>query len=418
MSLANEQNTNLSLGLGLPQRPQCVAFLASFPPRQCGIATFTNDVIQAIVKHNPQITPIVIALENNELSGSRVYPASVGFVLPQQQREKYRQAADFINQSGAEVLCVQHEFGLYGGEAGEWLLELLALVRIPIITVLHTVLPDPSPVYLRVTRHLARLSSRMVVMTRTAAQLMQEVYGLKSAQISVIYHGVPDVPFTSAEDSKTELGLGGRTVLATFGLINKGKGIEYVLDALPEVVARYPNVKYLVLGGTHPVVREHEGEVYRQSLEARVQASGLGDHVQFENRYLDFTDLCTYLAATDIYLTPYLGRDQIVSGTLAYALGFGKVVISTPYLYAQEVLANKRGSLVEWKNSKSISTALLRYLDDPELLDETRQAAYRYGHQMAWPNIGRQYAELAAELAQAARSFEYSNFSSTYIPTV
>ena len=382
-------------------RSQRVAFLASFPPRQCGIATFTSDLIEAVVKHNPKVKPIVIALENDELAGTHLaYPAFVKFMLPQHQHEVYRQAAEFINQSGAEVLCVQHEYGLYGGEAGEWLLELLKQVRIPIVTVLHTVLPEPTPAYFRVTRELTQLSNRVVVMTHTAARLMQEVYGLKPAQLSVIYHGVPDVPFTSTEGAKAALGLNDRLVLSTFGLINKGKGIEYVLEALPAVVGKYPQLKYLVLGGTHPVVKEREGERYRESLQARVQALGLNDHVQFENRYLDFTDLCTYLAATDIYLTPYLGREQIVSGTLAYALGFGKVVISTPYLYAQEVLANKRGSLVEWQDSKSISTALLRYLDNPDLLNDTRQAAYNYGHKMAWPNVGRQYVNLFTELAQ------------------
>ena len=417
MNIATDFIARSDQGLKLSSSPRKVAFLASFPPRQCGIATFTNDVIQAVVKHNPQIVPIVVALENDEVAGSLTYPASVGFVLPQHERAMYRQAANFINESGAEVLCVQHEFGLYGGDAGDWLLELLALINIPIVSVLHTVLPDPSPDYLRVTRELARMSSRLIVMTRTAARLMQEVYGLKATQLEVIYHGVPDVPFTATEAAKAELGLAGRTVLSTFGLINKGKGIEYVLDALPSVVALYPQVKYLVLGGTHPVVKQKEGEIYRESLMARVEAAGLGDHVQFENRYLDFTDLCNYLAATDIYLTPYLGRDQIVSGTLAYALGFGKVVISTPYLYAQEVLANKRGALVEPKDSAGISKALLRFLGDPTLLENTRHAAYNYGHQMAWPNVGRQYADLFEELAHAGRPLLLNGLNLNFAPT-
>jgi len=381
-----------------------VAFLASFPPRQCGIATFTSDVIQAVVQQSPQIKPIVIALENTKAAQGLDYPAMVKHVLPQYNLAEYRATAEFINHSGAEVLCVQHEFGLYGGEAGEWLLDILKRVEIPIVSVLHTVLPHPTADYLRVMQEIGRYSRKMVVMTQTSAQLMQDAYGIKKHQLEVIYHGVPDVPLRSTEAAKDKLNLTGRTVLATFGLINKGKGIEYALEALPTVVARYPQVKYLVLGGTHPVVRQNEGESYRESLEARVRELGLDNHVQFENRFLDFEDLCSYLAATDIYLTPYLGKEQIVSGTLAYALGFGKAVISTPYLYAQEVLANKRGLLVDWQDSASISAALLRLLDNPTLLAETRQAAYQYGHQMAWPNVGRQYAELFEKLALVART--------------
>ncbi len=392
-----------------------VAFLASFPPRQCGIATFTSDVIQAVVQQSPQIKPIVIALENTKEIQGLNYPAMVKYVLPQYDLAAYRKTADFINHSGAEVLCVQHEFGLYGGEAGEWLLEILRRIEIPVVSVLHTVLPHPTADYLRVMQEIGRHSNKIVVMTQTSAQLMQTVYGLKKHQLEVIYHGVPDVPLLSTDAAKVKLNLSGRTVLATFGLINKGKGIEYALEALPAVVARYPEVKYLVLGGTHPVVRQLEGESYRESLEARVRQLGLTDHVQFENRFLDFDDLCDYLAATDIYLTPYLGKEQIVSGTLAYALGFGKAVISTPYLYAKEVLANERGLLVEWKDSASISTALLRLLDNPSLLAATRQAAYQYAHQMAWPNVGRQYGEMFEKMALIASNSSMPLASPVYI---
>jgi len=228
---------------------------------------------------------------------------------------------------------------------------------------------------------------------------MQEVYNVPSRKLSVIYHGVPDVPFAPPANAKTRLNLAGRTVLSTFGLINKGKGIEYAIEALPSVVEKYPEVTYLVLGGTHPVVRQKEGESYREYLETRVRELGLTNNVRFENRYLDFSDLCRYLAATDIYLTPYLGRDQIVSGTLAYALGFGKAVISTPYLYAEEALADGRGILTEWRDSASITNALLSLLDHPHRLRQTQLAAYTYGHKMAWPNIGNQYAQLFKEVA-------------------
>jgi glycosyltransferase involved in cell wall biosynthesis len=392
-----------------------VAFLASFPPRQCGIATFTSDVIQALVQQSPQIKPIVIALENTKMVQGLNYPSMVKFVLPQYNRAEYKKAAEFINNSNAEVLCVQHEFGLYGGDAGEWLLDVLSRIEIPIVSVLHTVLPNPTPAYVRVMREIERFSEQIVVLTQTSAQLLHDVYGLKKQQVRVIHHGVPDVPFLPTDKAKEKLNLAGRTVLTTFGLINKGKGIEYAIESLLPVVARYPQVKYLVLGGTHPVVRQREGESYRESLEARVQELGLTDHVQFENRFLDFDDLCSYLAATDIYLTPYLGKDQIVSGTLAYALGFGNAVISTPYLYAKEVLANQRGLLVDWKDSASISTALLSLLDSPTLLAQTRQAAYQYGHQMAWPNVGRQYAGLFENLIMVRRATQLITPASRFV---
>jgi glycosyltransferase involved in cell wall biosynthesis len=378
----------------VPARLKKVAFLGSFPPRQCGIATFTCDVIQSVTYQSPAIEPIVIAMEEPRAESEREYPEMVKFVLPQNERSCYLEAAKFINRSGAQLLCVQHEFGLFGGEAGEWLLDILEQVRIPVVTVFHTVLPEPAPEYYRVTRELTRVSQQVVVLTNTAAQIIQQVYKVPGQKLSVIYHGVPNVPFMPTQTSKALLGLGNRTVLSTFGLINKGKGIEYAIKALPPVVERHPELIYLVLGGTHPLVRKHEGERYRESLEALVRQLGLEKHVHFENRYLDFDDLCRYLKATDIYLTPYLGREQIVSGTLAYALGFGKAIISTPYLYAKEALGDGRGVLVDWQESSGITAALLRWLDNPAQLAQVQRTAYNYGHEMAWPKIGRQYLNL------------------------
>jgi glycosyltransferase involved in cell wall biosynthesis len=379
-----------------------VAFLGSFPPRQCGIATFTNDVIQSVTYQSPSIEPIVIAMEEPHSEGEREYPEIVKFVLTQNERACYAEAAQFINRSGAQLLCVQHEFGLFGGEAGEWLVDILKQIRIPIVTVFHTVLPEPAPEYDRITRELVRLSRQVVVLTNTAAQIMQEVYDIPGQKLSVIYHGVPNVPFMPTQTAKALLDLGNRTVISTFGLINKGKGIEYAIEALPKVVERHPELIYLVLGGTHPVVRKQEGERYREYLEAKVRELGLQNHVRFENRYLDFDDLCRYLKATDIYVTPYLGREQIVSGTLAYALGFGKAIISTPYLYAEEALADGRGVLVNWKESAGITAALLQWLDNPAQLAEVQHAAYEYGHKMAWPKIGRQYLNLFETLIAKA----------------
>jgi glycosyltransferase involved in cell wall biosynthesis len=371
-----------------------VAFVASYPPRQCGIATFTSDLIQAIQLNAPQVEIVVVAVENQPGYPNTPYPEEVKLVISQNKRTAYTQAARFINYSGAQLLCIQHEFGLFGGEAGEWLLNLVRQVDIPVVTVLHTVLREPEPAYCNVTLELARLSTRLVVMTNLSQQLLHQIYGTSLAKIAVIYHGVPDVPFASTASAKARLGLQGRTVLSTFGLINKDKGIEYVLQALPPIVKTHPEILYLVLGETHPLVREQDGERYRAELMEQVVALGLQSHVRFENRYLDFADLCHYLTATDIYLTPYLGREQVVSGTLAYALGFGKAIISTPYLYAQEALAGGRGILVSWRDSQAIRRAVTQLLDNPWQLLALSEAAYAYGHQMAWPLIGRQYLEL------------------------
>jgi glycosyltransferase involved in cell wall biosynthesis len=383
------------------QSPLKIAFLSSFPPRQCGLATFTNDVIKAVADQFPSFEPVVIALsEPGQNERDRKYPALVNFRLPQHDKAAYSRAARFINQRGVQLLCVQHEFGLYGGEAGEWLLELLQQVKVPVVTVLHTILAEPDAAYRRVTLELVKLSRKLVVLTHTAKHLMQEVYKVPSKKLVVIYHGVPDVPVSLTRAPKARLGLEGRRILSTFGLINKGKGIEYAIEALPPLVERYPDLLYLVLGQTHPQVREQDGESYRQNLEERVAKLGLHNHVRFVNRYLDFDDLCQYLAATDIYLTPYLGRDQIVSGTLAYALGFGKAIVSTPYLYAEEALAEGRGMLVKWCDSPSISEALLELLSNPGRFRQIQKAAYDYGHQMAWPNIGQQYGNIFLELSE------------------
>jgi glycosyltransferase involved in cell wall biosynthesis len=391
-----QKNSGLA---GSNHPPIKIAFISSFPPRQCGLATFTNDVIKAVTGQFPSFEPVVIALGEPGLNGpGRKYPPLVNFRLDQNDRAAYTRAASFINQSGIELLCVQHEFGLYGGEAGEWLVELLRQVKVPVVTVLHTVLAEPEAAYRRVTLELVKLSKKLVVLTHTARRLMQAVYKVPSRQLAVIYHGVPDVPVMMTGVAKTRLGLEGRRVLSTFGLINKGKGIEYAIEALPPLVERYPDLLYLVLGQTHPQVRQQEGESYRHSLEERVAKLGLQNHVRFVNRYLDFDGLCQYLSATDIYLTPYLGRDQIVSGTLAYALGFGKAIVSTPYLYAEEALAEGRGLLVQWCDSQSISAALLELLSNPGRFRQIQKAAYDYGHQMAWPNIGRQYGNLFLEL--------------------
>ncbi len=263
---------------------------------------------------------------------------------------------------------------------------------------MHTVLPEPDDVMLRVTRALCERSSRVVSLSATGRDLLERVYGIDPQRLRVIHHGVPDVPFTDTTLSKASFGIGQRMVVSTFGLINRGKGLEYAIEAMRDVVKRHPEVLYLILGETHPVVRRREGESYREELQELVRSSGLQYNVQLIDKYLDFDELVSYLQATDIYLTPYLNPVQIVSGTLAYAVGCGKAIVSTPYLYAQELLAYGRGFLCEFRDARSITEHVNALLDDPSLRRSTERRAYRFGRQMTWPHVAREYGRLFVEL--------------------
>ena len=333
----------------------------------------------------------------------RSYPSQVVARLVQQDRESYDEIADFINADACDALNIQHEYGLFGGDDGEWVVALINAVRKPVITSLHTVLPDPSPQHLRIARALCASSTRVVVLSETGRDLLINRYGVDAAKIRVVPHGVPDVPFRETDAEKRRLGLDGRMTISTFGLINRGKGLEFAIEAMAAVVASHPEAMYLVLGQTHPVIRRREGESYRRELEAEIAASGLADNVRLVDKYLDFDELLCYLGATDIYLTPYLNPTQIVSGTLAYAIGCGKAVVSTPYLYAQELLAHGRGFLVPFRDASAIATTLVALLDDPALRESTERRAYRYGRQMTWPNVARAYGDLFTELLPATR---------------
>ncbi|BDE05932.1 hypothetical protein WPS_12080 [Vulcanimicrobium alpinum] len=384
----------------ISQAPRLL-FLGSYPPRECGIATFTKDVVDsfdaAYATHSK-----VIAID--EPGGEdRSYPSQVVARLVQQDRESYDEIADFINADACDALNIQHEYGLFGGDDGEWVVALINAVRKPVITSLHTVLPDPSPQHLRTARALCASSTRVVVLSETGRDLLINRYGVDAAKIRVVPHGVPDVPFRETDAEKRRLGLDGRMTISTFGLINRGKGLEFAIEAMAAVVASHPEAMYLVLGQTHPVIRRREGESYRRELEAEIAASGLADNVRLVDKYLDFDELLCYLGATDIYLTPYLNPTQIVSGTLAYAIGCGKAVVSTPYLYAQELLAHGRGFLVPFRDASAIATTLVALLDDPALRESTERRAYRYGRQMTWPTVARAYGDLFTELLPATR---------------
>ena len=377
-----------------------VLFLSSYPPRECGIATFTHDVVSSFDKAFG-VKSDVIAVD--EPGGeSRRHPAAVVGRLNEQDFYSYAATAKLINEHPAQVVNIQHEYGLFGGERGEWLVHLMKLVEKPIVLTLHTVLPEPDDVMLRVTRELCEEASAVVTLSQTGYDLLQKRYGIDPSLLRLIHHGVPDVPFSTTDAGKASFGIGQRMVISTFGLINRGKGLEYAIEAMRDVVKRHPEALYLILGETHPVVRRQEGESYRESLQDMVRASGLQNNVKLIDKYLDFDELVGYLQATDIYLTPYLNPTQIVSGTLAYAVGCGKAIVSTPYLYAEELLAHHRGFLCEFRHAPSIANAVNMLLDDSSLRRATERRAYRFGRQMTWPHVAADYGRLFVELAPAA----------------
>jgi glycosyltransferase involved in cell wall biosynthesis len=377
-----------------------VIVLSSYPPRECGIATFTQDVVTSFAQAFGQRSD-VIAIDEPGGEVRRYGPEVVARVT-EQDRFSYTEAARFINRHPAQLLNIQHEFGLFGGERGEWLIGLLDELEKPVVTTLHTVLPEPDETMRRVTRELCRRSARVIALSQTGRDLLERVYGIDPELLTVIHHGVPDVPFQPTDAAKASFGIGQRTVISTFGLISRGKGLEYAIGAMQAVVKRHPEVLYLILGETHPVVRRREGESYRESLHEMVRTLGLQHNVQLVDRYLDFDELITYLSATDVYLTPYLNPAQIVSGTLAYAVGCGKAVVSTPYLYAQELLAHHRGFLCEFCDTASMTERVMALLDDPSLRRATERRAYRFGRQMTWPQVAREYGRLFIQVAPAA----------------
>ena len=371
--------------------PHRIAFLGDYLPRICGIATFTHDLAESIAYAAPGADCFVGAV-NDRVQGYD-YPARVRFELQEKELDSYRRAADFLNFNNADVLCVQHEFGIYGGPAGSHLLALLKEVRMPVVTTLHTILREPDAVQRKVMKELATRSDRLVVMAHRGAEILREIYDVPDAKIDIIPHGIPDLPFIESSFYKEQFGVEGRQVLLTFGLIGPSKGIEYVIEALPEIVRQHPNVVYLVLGATHPHLMAREGEQYRLSLERLAEERGVQEHVIFYNRFVSLDDLKEFIGATDIYLTPYLNEAQITSGTLAYVFGAGKAVVSTPYWHAQELLSDGRGVLVPFRDAKAITDGVCALLDDAPRMEKIRQDAHVMGREMIWPAVAQRYLE-------------------------
>ena len=377
-----------------------IAFIGNYLPRQCGIATFTTDLCEAIAAEHSETT--CIALPVNDIEDGYAYPTRVRFELTEKDINSYLRAADFLHTNNVDLVSLQHEYGIFGGRAGSHILALLRELRMPIVTTFHTILEKPDPDQRRVLEEVAALSDRVVVMSKRGAEFLHQIYGVLSEKIDLIPHGIPDVPFVDPSFHKDLFGVEGKLVLLSFGLLSANKGIENVIAALPAILARYPNVVYIILGATHPHVLRHDGETYRLSLQWMAQEKGVEGQVIFYNRFVSLEELVKFIGAADIYITPYLNSAQIVSGTLAYTLGAGKAVISTPYWYAEEMLAGERGALVPFHDPAALAAKVIHLLDNEAKRHAMRKRAYLFGRTMIWPQVARRYME-SFERARAER---------------
>jgi glycosyltransferase involved in cell wall biosynthesis len=369
-----------------------LCFVSSYPPRECGIATFARDLRQAIGQLRSDAKASVIAVTNT--SEGYGYPPEVVFEMRQQESDDYALAAEYANLSGFDVVCVQHEFGIYGGPEGRHITKMMEGLRGPVVSILHTVLAETTQGYHDSLVRVAALSDHLVVLSEKAVPILKDNYGIPENKIHVIHHGVPEASFVDPNYYKDQFAAEGKLVILTFGFLSRNKGIEMMLEALPDVVRAHPEVVYIVLGATHPEVKRTDGEAYRLWLQKRVTELGLTKHVVFDPRYVEQAELLEYIGACDIYVTPYQSKEQIVSGTLAYAVGMGKAVVSTPYLYAEEILADGRGLLVDFGNVAGLTEKLLELIERPATRHRMRKLAYQYGRQMIWPEVGRRYLEL------------------------
>jgi glycosyltransferase involved in cell wall biosynthesis len=376
-----------------------IAYVSSYSPRECGIATFTKNLVVATNKLGIFRKPLVVAMNEKETIYN--YDRLVRYQIRRDLLEDYVEAAGCINTSKADLVNLQHEFGLFGGEWGEFINCFLEKIQKPVVTTLHTMSPSFEPKAQTVLKQIAKHSSKIVTMTNTSLQILM-AYDVPRDKIEIIQHGCPDVPFVDSNNVKPSLfGLKGKIVLSTFGLISRGKGIEYVIKALPEVLEKQPEIVYLIIGETHPEVRKFEGERYRKKLIKLVDDLDLYEHVKFHNRFLLERELIKYLQATDIYITPFVDPNQISSGTLVYAMGTGKAIIATPYLHAQEALAEGRGLLCKFRDHRSIADGISQLLEDEELRRNMQRKVYSYSRDFTWDVVAKRYAGLYRRMLNA-----------------
>src|SRR5579864_9312566 len=390
-----------------PSKVRKIAFVGDHLPRKCGIATFTSDLLAAVAAAHPLSRCFCVSV--NDIKGGYEYPEIVRFEIEEQDLSSYLRAADFLNISNVDIVCLQHEFGIFGGPAGGHILAFLRELRMPVVTTLHTVLREPRADQRRVMQELISLSTRVVVMAKRGQRMLQDIYRVPSAKIDLIPHGIPDVGFVDPTYFKDLFGVEGKVVLLTFGLLSPNKGIEYVLNALPRIVAEFPDVVYIVLGATHPnELREH-GESYRLGLELLAKKNKIEKNVIFFNQFVELEALKEFIGAADLYVTPYLNEAQITSGTLAYTFGAGKAVVSTPYWHAAELLADDRGVLVPFADSQAIAQEVIALLKDDTRRHAIRRNAYKIGREMVWSNVAQLYMRTfecsRLEVAALSRKF-------------
>jgi glycosyltransferase involved in cell wall biosynthesis len=397
-----------------PSLPSRIAVIGNYLPRHCGIATFTTDLCSAISAGYG--TARLLALPVNDTEEGYDYPARVRWSLAQDDAKSYREAAAFLNFNNIDMVCLQHEYGIFGGPAGSHILHLLRGLKMPVVTTLHTVLREPDSNQLAVMEEIAELSDRLVVMSQLSSQFLQEIFKVPGSKIDIVPHGVPDLPFLDPNFYKDRFGVEGKAVLVTFGLLSPNKGIENVIQALPQILSKHKNVVYMVAGATHPHILRREGEKYRTSLQALAKEVGVESQVIFHNRFVSPEEMVEFIGAADIYITPYRHEAQVVSGTLAYALGAGKAIISTPYWHAIELLDDRRGALVPFQNPDAIGQKTIELLDTPAIRHAMRKRAYLFAREMVWKRVAQGYMESFARVRSDRMENPKVQFAARMIP--
>src|SRR6202790_5156535 len=374
-----------------PSLPSRIAVIGNYLPRQCGIATFTTDLCEAISAEYGTIR--LMAMPVNDTEQGYDYPERVRWSLAQDDPTSYQQAAEFMNFNNIDMVCLQHEYGIFGGPAGSHILHLLRGLKMPVVTTLHTVLREPDPNQLKVMEEIADLSDRLIVMSQLSSQFLQEIFKVSGSKIDMVPHGVPDLPFLDPNFYKDRFGVEGKAVLLTFGLLSPNKGIENVIQAMPQILSKHKNAAYIVAGATHPHILRREGDKYRASLQALAKEVGVESQVIFHDRFVSPEEMAEFIGAADIYITPYRYEAQVVSGTLAFALGAGKAIISTPYWHALELLDDRRGALVPFQNPAAIAQKAIELLDTPALRHAMRKRAYLFARDIVWKKAAQGYME-------------------------
>ena len=384
------------------RRATKIAVIGNYLPRQCGIATFTADLCDALAGQTKKVGENLIAVAMDDILEGYDYPDRVKFQINAHLQPDYIRAADFLNVHKFDLAILQHEYGIFGGNTGSHVLHLIQNLRMPVIITLHTVLREPTEEQRVIIQELAKHSEFFIVMARHACILLKEVYGIDEEKVAFIPHGIPDVPFNRTDSFRKSLGLEKKKILLSFGLLSPGKGLEVMINAMPRIIEKHPEAVYTILGKTHPHVKDEFGDSYRQGLIQQVNRLGIDKSVHFKDHFVEIETLTEYIKASDIYVTPYISEDQIVSGTLAYALGMGTVVVSTPYLYAKEMLADGRGSLVPFGDSEAMAKEIIYLLDHEDLCLDIREKCYQHGRSMIWKKVGADYLDLGSRALRRA----------------